>query len=87
METASAAPATPTARPRGFFARLWKALRQVFHETVAVVFLLLALSWIASALRLWQHGAERWLWMVSGCFALLLMFFGFTSYQSSRRVR
>ena len=87
MESGGIASAQPVVRPRGFFSRLWRAVRQVFHETIAVVFLLLALSWIASALRLWQHGAERWLLIVAGCFALLLIFFALTSYQFSRRVR
>ena len=41
-----------TARPaRRIFRALWRASRQVFHETTGTVFLLLALSWAAATLR------------------------------------
>jgi hypothetical protein len=72
---------------RGFFGRLWLALRQLFHEVTGALFLLMAISFISSALRIWQRGAGPWLWGLSGGFAVLMVFFGVTSLVASRRVR
>jgi hypothetical protein len=35
----------------GGFARVWRTLKQLFHEVVAGVFALLALAWLQSAIR------------------------------------
>lgn len=78
----------PPTRPRvGFFRLLWRAARQVFHETTGTVFLLLGVSWIAATLRLWRHGSARWALIASGCFAIMMLLFGLTSFRSARRVR
>ena len=72
---------------RGFFGRLWLACRQLFHEVTGALFLVMALSWTASALRIWLRGATGWLWIVSAGFAVLMVFFGVTSFQHARRLR
>jgi hypothetical protein len=74
-------------RRPGFFRLLWRALRQVFHETTGTLFLLLALSWTVAAFRLWRHGAGHWLLGACLGFAVLLVLFGLTSFKSARRVR
>jgi hypothetical protein len=71
----------------GFFRALWRALRQLFHETTGAVFFLLALSWASAALRQWVHKSEMWLCIVCASFALMFAMFGLTSFRSSRRVR
>jgi hypothetical protein len=83
----SAASSHPAGQRVGFFRLLWRAARQVFHETTGTVFLLLAVSWTAATLRLWRHGSARWALVASACFALMLIAFGLTSFRSARRVR
>jgi hypothetical protein len=76
-----------TGQRLGFFRLLWRAARQLFHETTGTLFLLLALSWFAAAFRLWRHGAGPWLLGACVSFALLLALFGLTSFKSAQRVR
>lgn len=77
---------TPVRRP-GFFRTLWRALRQLFHETTGAVFFLLALSWASAALRQWLNKSDMWLFVVCVSFALMFATFGLTSFRSSRRIR
>ena len=77
---------TPGQRP-GFFRVLWRALRQLFHETTGAMFLLLGISWAAAAFRQWINKSAPWLWLLCGSFALLFDMFGLTSFRSARRVR
>ena len=56
--TANAASAS---RARGGFRRLWRVLRQLFHEVVGAVFAVLALGWLNAAFRAWTRDASRWL--------------------------
>ena len=79
--------AAPSPRRRGFFGRLWLALRQLFHEATGALFLVLALSWTAASIRLWEHGGATWLLGTTIGFALLMVFFGVTSFLTSRRLR
>jgi uncharacterized membrane protein YfcA len=81
----SAAPLA--ARSRGFFRALWRAARQVFHETVGAVFFLIALTWANAALRYWRQRAPNWEWRTSVGMALVMVFFGLVSFRASRRVR
>jgi hypothetical protein len=43
---------TPAVRtePRGF-QRLWRVVRQLFHEVIGAIFAVLAFAWLNSALR------------------------------------
>jgi hypothetical protein len=80
--------ATPVAtKPRGFFRVLWRAARQVFHETIGAVFFLLALMWANAALRYWRQRAANWEWRTSVGMALAMALFGLISFRASRRVR
>jgi hypothetical protein len=83
----SAAGNSTKGRGPGFFRLLWRAARQIFHETTGTLFLLLALSWTVAAFRLWRHGAGPWLLGACVSFALLLALFGLTSFKSAQRVR
>jgi hypothetical protein len=81
----SAAPVAT--RPRGFFRALWRAVRQVFHETTGAVFFLLALTWANAALRYWRQHLPTWEWRTSIAMALVMVFFGLASFRAARRVR
>jgi hypothetical protein len=72
--------------PKGFFGRLWRALRQLFHEMTGTTFALLALVTLSSAFRAWQRGVERWIVAVPVVYALLMIYFSVTSFRSARRV-
>ena len=75
------------AAARHFFRVLWKAARELFHEVTGMVFFLIALAGIQSAIRAWQRGSAQWLIGVSAAYALLMIFFGVLSFRDSRRVR
>jgi hypothetical protein len=72
--------------PKGFFGRLWRALRQLFHEMTGTMFALLALVTLSSVFRAWQHGVTRWVIAVPVAYALLMIYFSVTSFRSARRV-
>jgi hypothetical protein len=72
--------------PKGFFGRLWRALRQLFHEVTGAMFAVLAVVTLLSALRAWQHGVARWIVAVPIAYALLMIYFSFTSFRNARRV-
>jgi hypothetical protein len=79
--TAASAPSTP----RGF-RRVWRVLRQLFHETVAAIFAILAFAWINYAFRAWNGDAAHWLFAASLCLAALFAFFALTSFRRSRKI-
>jgi hypothetical protein len=83
MGTASRAPVERV----GFFRALWRAVRQVFHETTGTMFFLLAFTWASATLRLWRHGSAAWVWVVCGSFGIMMVIFGLTSFRLARRVR
>ena len=72
---------------RGFFSAVWRAARQLFHETVGTLFFLIALSAFQSAWRVWNRGAAHWLIELSAGYGLLMVCFGVLSFRDSRRVR
>jgi hypothetical protein len=84
MSTAVSATAAP--QRQGRFGRLWRALRQLFHEAVGAVFAVLALGWLNTALRAWTRDAARWLVAIPVAVALLLVFFSVTSFRKARRL-
>jgi hypothetical protein len=74
-------------RKRGFFATLWRAIRQVFHESTGAIFLILALFWTLAALRQWKQGGGTMAWGALGGFALMFAGFGVSSFRAARRLR
>ena len=75
-----------TDRPGGF-RRLWRVLRQLFHEMTGAVFAVLALAWANAALRAHTRDAARWLVGTAAAVAVLMGFFAWTSFRRARRVR
>jgi hypothetical protein len=79
---------TPVAtKPRGFFRVLWRAVRQIFHETTGALFFLLALTWTNAALRYWRQHASNWEWRTSVGMALVMAVFGLLSFRADPVVR
>lgn len=75
------------ARRRGFFATLWRATRQFFHEVTGAVFAVFALSSIASAIRSWNSAQPRWLIVLPLSYAAIMVYFSVTSFRWARRVQ
>ena len=84
MSTAASATAAP--RQQAGFRRLWRVLRQLFHESVGAIFAVLALGWLNAALRAWTRDVARWLIAIPVAVALLFVFFAVTSFRKARRL-
>ena len=80
-ETVSGAPVRG-----GSFSRLWRALKQLFHELVGAVFAVLAFAWVQSAIRAWTRDGARWLVATAFFVAVVMAMFSFTSFRRARRV-
>lgn len=83
MSTSASAPAN--SQPQGF-RRLWRVLRQLFHEFVGAVFAVLAVGWLNAAFRAWTRDVSRWLIGVAVAMAALLVFFAVTSFRDARKL-
>jgi hypothetical protein len=70
-------------QPRGF-ARLWRVLKQLFHEIIGAAFAVLAFGWLSSAFRAWTRDLAHWLVALSIGVALLFLAFSFTSFRRAR---
>jgi hypothetical protein len=82
----TSASTAPSSLPQGGFRRLWRALRQLFHEFVGAVFAVLALGWFNAAFRAWTRDVSRWLVGVAVAMAGLLVFFAVTSFRHARKL-
>jgi len=71
---------------QGGFRRLWRVLRQLFHEATGAVFAVLALGWLNAALRAWTRDVARWLIGIAVAVALLFLFFAITSFRKARKL-
>jgi len=85
MSSVAANPAASAPAVTGF-RRVWRVLRQLFHEVAAAIFALLAFAWINYALRAWNRDAARWLFATSLGLAALFAFFAVTSFRRSRKI-
>jgi hypothetical protein len=83
---ATLATVTRTPPPQTGFRRVWRALKQLFHEFTGAVFAVLALSWLNSAFRAWSRDVAHWLLTIPIAVAALFIFFAVTSFQRARRV-
>jgi hypothetical protein len=84
MSTAASATARP--QQQGGFRRLWRVLRQLFHEATGAVFAVLALGWLNAALRAWTRDVALWLIGIAVAVALLFLFFAVTSFHRARKL-
>jgi ABC-type Fe3+ transport system permease subunit len=76
---------SPSVEPRGF-GRLWRVLKQLFHELVGATFAVLSLAWFNSAIRAWSRDAARWLIALPVAVGLLFIAFAVTSFRRSRQL-
>jgi len=84
MSTAASA-APPSGQLAGF-RRLWRVLKQLFHEVTGAVFAVLALGWLNAALRAWTRDVARWLIAIAVAVTLLFVFFAVTSFRRARKL-
>jgi len=68
------------------FARLWRALKQLFHEIVGAAFAILALAWVQSAIGAWTRDGARWLVATALLVAVVMAVFSFTSFRRARQL-
>jgi hypothetical protein len=60
MMPAPAQSALLPSEPQGF-RRLWRTIKQVFHEVMGAMFAVLAFGWLNMAFRAWTRDATPWL--------------------------
>jgi hypothetical protein len=68
------------------FRRLWRVLKQLFHEAVGAIFAVLALGWFNSALRAWTRDVAHWLIGVSIAVGLLFIAFSVSAFRRARQL-
>lgn len=71
--------------PRGFH-RLWRVLKQLFHEVMGATFGVLAFAWMNYTFRAWTHDVPHWLIAISVCVALLFVVFAVSSFRRARQL-
>jgi hypothetical protein len=81
MSTAAGA-AAAAPEQRGF-RRLWRVLKQLFHEVTGAIFAVLALGWFNAALRAWTRDIAPWLIGIAVAVGLLFAFFAITSFRKA----
>jgi hypothetical protein len=83
----SSAASLPAARiKRGGFSRLWRTLKQLFHEVIGALFAVLAFAWLNAAIRAWSRDAVYWLVAIAAVLGGLFLFFAVTSFRRSRKI-
>jgi len=68
------------------FSRLWRALKQLFHEAVGALFAVLAVAWLNSLLRAWTRDVAPWIIALAATVVGLLIFFAVTSFRRARKI-
>jgi glycerol uptake facilitator-like aquaporin len=68
------------------FRRLWRVLKQLFHEMIGAAFAVLALAWLNSALRAWSRDVAPWLFSLALAVIALFVFFSVTSFRKARKL-
>jgi len=71
--------------PRSSFGRLWRALKQLFHEAIGALFAVLALAWLNAILRAWNRDAVPWMIALAAGVVALFIFFAVTSFRRARK--
>jgi hypothetical protein len=83
---ASSADLRATAPPQAGFRRLWRTLRQLFHEVAGAMFAVLALAWLNSAFRAWTQDVAKWMLGMAACVVAVFVFFAVSSFRRARRL-
>ena len=84
MSMAASAASAP--QQQGGFRRLWRVLKQLFHEVTGAIFAILAFAWLNSALRAWTRDVALWLIGLAAAVAFLFLFFAVTSFRKARKL-
>lgn len=84
MSTATTLP-DAQGKPGGF-KRLWRVLKQLFHEVVGAIFAVLAFAWLNAALRAYTRDAAYWLVIIAVIVAASFSFFALTSFRRARKL-
>jgi len=84
MPTTSSA-ASLSGEPRGF-RRLWRTMKQIFHEVVGAMFAVLAFGWLSSAFRAWTRDVAYWLIAMAIVVAGIFVGFAVSSFRRSRQL-
>jgi hypothetical protein len=78
---------TVEAPPQHGFRRLWRVLKQLFHEVAGALFGILAFAWLNIAFRAWTtQDVAHWLIAIPLSVAALFVFFAVTSFRRARRL-
>jgi len=81
-----AASAATASAQQGGFRRLWRVLKQLFHEVTGAIFAILALAWLNAAFRAWSRDTARWLIGLAIAVAFLFVLFAVSSFRKSRKL-
>jgi multisubunit Na+/H+ antiporter MnhB subunit len=84
MPTPSSVALVPN-EPRGF-RRLWRTIKQIFHEVVGAIFAVLAFGWLNSAFRAWTRDVAHWLIVLAVAVAGIFVVFAVSSFRRSRQL-
>ena len=84
MLTPSSAVVIPS-EPRGF-RRLWRTVKQIFHEVTGAMFAVLAFGWLNSAFRAWTRDVAYWLVALAVGVAGIFVLFAVSSFRRSRQL-
>lgn len=71
--------------PRGF-RRLWRTVKQIFHEVTGAMFAVLAFGWLNSAFRAWTRDVAYWLVVLALGVAGIFVLFAVSSFRRSRQL-
>ena len=78
-------PALVASEPRGF-RRLWRTVKQIFHEVTGAMFAVLAFGWLNSAFRGWTRDVAHWLIALAIVVAGIFVLFAVSSFRRSRQL-
>ena len=68
------------------FRRLWRVLKQLFHELIGAAFAALALAWLNALLRAWTRDVAHWLIALAAAVVAVFVFFAVTSFRKARKL-
>jgi hypothetical protein len=71
---------------QGGFRRLWRALKQLFHEMTGAIFAVLTIAWLNAAFRAWTRDAAHWLISLPILVAIIFAFFAVSSFRRARKI-